>query len=171
MRAVISLNENYCRNIQFLWTNLFSNFTVFLFLFFSRLYMRMIDYLCASYISIWLWGDILPYFSTKSTSASSVNSEIFTRILFSRIALKHIFLMLKFMTSAWFIYRSKGQNDFFNSWGFYFHNTSQMRSFIKNKILAKISEFTIYTDIIWPKFGIYIVLEIAFSRQKCVQYA
>ena len=32
---------------------------------------------------------------------STVNSEIFARILFSRIALKYIFVTIKFVTRAW----------------------------------------------------------------------
>ena len=38
----------------------------------------------------------------------AVNSEIFARILFPRIALKDIFAMLKFTTMALFTYINKG---------------------------------------------------------------
>ena len=43
---------------------------------------------------------------------STVNSEIFARILFSRIALKDIYSTLKIATRAWFTFISNPQNDF-----------------------------------------------------------
>ena len=55
---------------------------------------------------------------------STVDSEIFARILFSRIALKDILAMLKFATKARFTYINKRKSDFAISRGFYFHETS-----------------------------------------------
>ena len=65
---------------------------------------------------------------------ATVNSEIFARIKFSRIALKDIFATSKI--------REKGiiylESDLATSSGFYFHET-----FRENKIFAKISEHTV----------------------------
>ena len=72
----------------------------------------------------------------------AVNSEIFARILFSRIALKHIFSTLNSRQGAWITYISKLQCDFSNSWGFFAY-----AKFRENKTLAKISEFTV-TDLL-----------------------
>ena len=65
------------------------------------------------------------------------NSEIFARILFSRIVLNHIFATLKIATRVWFTNINKIQSEIANSWGLFFHE------FRENKILAKISEFTV----------------------------
>ena len=78
------------------------------------------------------------------------------RILFSRIALKDIFVTLKIETRTWFTYISKRQSDLAISRGFYFHETLQMRSFAKNETLTKISEFTV----IWLEI-IYMSLQSA----------
>ena len=67
----------------------------------------------------------------------TVDSEIFERILFSRIALKDIELCKKFATKARFTYINKRQSDFAISRGFYFHETSHMRSFGKIKSSRK----------------------------------
>ena len=64
---------------------------------------------------------------------STVNSEIFARILFSPIALKDIFAMLKFGLITYFTYIGKRQGDLASSLGFYFHVTSHMRSYVKIK--------------------------------------
>ena len=66
----------------------------------------------------------------------TVNSEIFARILFSRIELKDIFAMIKFALIACFTYISKRQ----------FARILFLRSFTyakfrENKILTKISGF------------------------------
>ena len=63
------------------------------------------------------------YFHNKGKTVT-VKSEIFARHLFSRMALKDIFMMLKCVTRSWFTYISKGQSDFAISWWFYFHKTS-----------------------------------------------
>ena len=69
---------------------------------------------------------------------NTVDSEIFVRILFSRIALKNIKSdVKKLATKARFTYINKGQSDFAISQGFYFHETSQMRSFAKIKSSQK----------------------------------
>ena len=60
----------------------------------------------------------------------TVNLEILVRNLFSPIALKDIFAMLRFCDFAWFTYISKRLSM---SWGFYFHETSHVRSFAKIK--------------------------------------
>ena len=52
--------------------------------------------------------------------------------------LKHILSTLKFATRAWFTYIHERQSKFSNSWGFYFHGTSHMRSFAKIKPSRKI---------------------------------
>ena len=62
----------------------------------------------------------------------TVNPEIFARTLISRMALKDIFATFKFrdegMIKPISVLR---QNDFSLSRGFYFHETSHMRSFAK----------------------------------------
>ena len=54
----------------------------------------------------------------------TVNSEIFARILFSRVALKDIVATIKkIATRSWFTFINKRQNDLAFSRGFYFHET------------------------------------------------
>ena len=70
------------------------------------------------------------------------DSEIFARILFSRIALNDILVICKIRDyNARFTYINKPQSCFAISRGVYFHVTSKFR---ENKVLAKISEFTVY---------------------------
>ena len=71
----------------------------------------------------------------------TVNSEIFAGILFSQIALKDIFTMLKFASWACFTYISKLHSDFAILRGFYFHET--YAKFRENKNLVKISQITV----------------------------
>ena len=68
---------------------------------------------------------------------NTVNSEMFARILFSRIALGDIFATSKFVTRPWFIYISKRQSNFAIWRGFYFHETSHMRIFAEIKFSRK----------------------------------
>ena len=67
------------------------------------------------------------------TYMCTVNPEIFTRILFSRIALKDIFATLKIASKALFTYISNRQSDFDILRGIYFHENSHMLSFAKKK--------------------------------------
>ena len=54
---------------------------------------------------------------------NTIDSEIFARIVFSRIALKDILVMCKFATKAKFTYVNKRPSGFAISRGFYFHET------------------------------------------------
>ena len=56
---------------------------------------------------------------------------------------KDIFATLKFATMTWCIYISNQHNYFAKSRGFYFHETSHMRSFVKIKPSRK---FRIYSN-------------------------
>ena len=70
----------------------------------------------------------------------TVNSEIFARILFSRKALKDIFVTLKIRDFGMIYLHQKRTKEFFAiSRGFYLRETL----FLENKTLAKISEFTV----------------------------
>ena len=71
--------------------------------------------------------------SHKINPPNTVNQEIFAIIIFSRIALKDIFVTLKIRTRAWFTYISKQKSYLGISQGFYFQETSHMRSFAKIK--------------------------------------
>ena len=78
---------------------------------------------------------------TNSVAAkcSTVNSEFFVSILFSRIVLKDMFAMLKIHN--WNM-NYLLQSDIAMSQGFYFQETSHMK-FRENKTLAKISEIKV----------------------------
>ena len=67
----------------------------------------------------------------------TINSEIFARILFSQLTLKHIFVTLKIRDKG-VIYQYQLTTEWFaNSWGFYFHETPHMRRFAKIKPMRK----------------------------------
>ena len=70
-------------------------------------------------VNIKLW-DILSCFHYILNAPRTVNSEMFTRILFSRIALKDTFAMLKFALRACFTYIRKQQGDLASSLCFVF---------------------------------------------------
>ena len=73
----------------------------------------------------------------------TVNSEIFVRILFSRIALKDIFSMLKNCDFGLINLHQKRTKRFrYFAWVLFSRN-SVAGKFRKNKTLAKISEFTV----------------------------
>ena len=76
---------------------------------------------CCSLCPIWFGNH---FAEEERTGWFTVNSEIFARILFSRIALKAIFTSLKLTIRAWFTNISQLQNDFNISRGFHFHETS-----------------------------------------------
>ena len=77
---------------------------------------------------------------------NTVNSEIFTRIFFSRIALKdiHVFSTLKFATRPWCTYISKRQSDLAILREFCFRETSHMGSFAKIKSSRKFLNLQYY---------------------------
>ena len=96
------------------------------------------DPCCLSYFVVYCQRVQQPFESETSVAISkkkwwviTVNSEIFARILFSRIVLNHIFATLKIATRVWFTNINKIQSEIANSWGLYFHETSHMRSFAK----------------------------------------
>ena len=64
--------------------------------------------------------------------SNTINSEIFAKISFSRIALKDIFATLIFATGARFTYISKRHSDLTISQGFDFHETSHNFAKIKH---------------------------------------
>ena len=91
----------------------------------SCIYLQAIHFLCL----------------TKPSQWNSVDSKKFARILFSRIALKDVLVIWKFVTKARFTYINKRQSDFAISRGVCFHEKyAKLR---ENKVLAKI--FRIYS--------------------------
>ena len=74
----------------------------------------------------------------KLYTYNTVNSEIFARILFSQKALKDIFAALKICDYDMIYVHYKTTKVIAMLQGFYFHGTSQMRSFAKIKTPAKI---------------------------------
>ena len=65
--------------------------------------------------------------------AQTVNLEVFARILFLQTALKDTFVTLSILDKGMIYMISKRQSDFGILWGFYFHEISHMRSFMKIK--------------------------------------
>ena len=112
-----------------------------------------------------------PLFSTVSCCNNhllwehTVNPEIFARILFSRITLKDLFAKVKIATKACFTIISRRQRDFAISRGFYFHETSQMRSFAKLKLSRKFPNLQ-YSWYLLTEVPCYRYLLTAVSRSK-----
>ena len=73
------------------------------------------------------------------SAAYTVNSEIFARISFSRIASKDIFSMLKIRDFGMIYLHQKMTKRFSHSRGSYFRETSRKRSFAKIKPSRKFS--------------------------------
>ena len=71
------------------------------------------------------------------SAAYTVNSEIFARISFARIASKDIFSMLKICDFGMINLHQKRTKRFSHSRGFYFRETPLPRSFAKIKPLMK----------------------------------
>ena len=78
-------------------------------------------------------------------------------MLFSRIALKHIFAMSKWAATVWFAYISKRQSNFANSWVFIFTKLRICEvSWKKNS--QKISKFTVY----------YVTITVSLMQGKAL---
>ena len=87
---------------------------------------------------------IFPQFGLRSACSSIVNSGIFTRILFSPIALKNIFAMLKIY--AWgMIYLTTERFCAFS--GVLLSRNLADVKLCENKTLAKFSEFTVHINL------------------------
>ena len=74
----------------------------------------------------------------------TVNPEICGNFIFANNDKRHICDAKKFATRPWFMYISKRQSDFVISRGFYFYETSHIRSFTINKTLVENSKFTVF---------------------------
>ena len=82
-----------------------------------------------------------PEYYSKYLELITVNSEIFARILFSRIALKHIFSTLKIRQGRDLPISVNDRMISPIHEDFIF---AKLRKFCENNTLAKISEFTVY---------------------------
>ena len=80
---------------------------------------------------------------------NTVNSEIFPKILFLVIALKHIFVTLKICDKAVIYLYYKRQSDFATFVRILLSLKIAYAKFCEHKILAKISEFTVLNSRSW----------------------